>query len=87
MPPRPLALNPGRPLQVIVRIRPEPGLSTEPQVVVARNHFSVALLPLPHPPPDPMGKSKPVTETKVPGVDQEGTGERKEAELSRDCAR
>ncbi|CAM9991767.1 unnamed protein product, partial [Laminaria digitata] len=50
-------------VQVIVRIRPEPGASAAP-VVVARNGRTVALLPLPSPPPDPTAKAKPALDTK-----------------------
>ncbi|CAM9556821.1 unnamed protein product, partial [Ectocarpus sp. 12 AP-2014] len=43
---------------------PEPGASAAP-VVVARDERSVALLPLPFPPPDPTGKAKPAVDTKT----------------------
>ncbi|CAM9296313.1 unnamed protein product, partial [Ascophyllum nodosum] len=57
------------PVQVIVRLRPEPGASTAP-VVVARDDRSVALLPLPLPPPDPTAKAKPAVDTKTFAFDK-----------------
>lgn len=51
-------------MQVIVRVRPEPGATAAP-IVVAQDDRSVALLPLPFPPPDPTGKAKPAVDTKV----------------------
>lgn len=59
-----IALFCAPPRQVIVRIRPELEVGAAP-VVVARDERSVALLPLPSPPPDPTGKAKPAVDTKV----------------------